>query len=119
MPKKKIEIVHWTQEEEQLIAESIPSIKQESGKYKLSTRSKAYKALQKKIKGRSVMALNVKVRSMMDEQEPPLFKFEEPIENWEPDMPLSQAVDRVLKEYYGQVSFENFIAIQNKLNQFA
>ena len=95
MSKKKVEITHWTPEEELQIKERLPQIKAASGKYMLSTKSEAYKELEKLMDNRSSQALNVKVRTMLSEKDP--------------------KDDKLLREVYGKVDFETFMKIKERV----
>lgn len=124
MPKKNNEVVHWTLEEERKILDAIPSIRKESGKYLLSTKSETFRALKKQFYGRSEMALNGKVREMLKQHgyPAPLFTFDD-VEEQQPQqltIPTSirDAVDSILREFYGEVDYDTFVRFQDHLNKF-
>lgn len=123
MSKKTNEIVHWTIEDENKIAKAIPAIKEESGKYLLSAKSKTFIQLREQFSNRTASAFQGKVREMLKAQEhqpsDTLFSFEndQPEVN---DLPatIPDAIDRILREFYGEVNYDTFLRFQNHLNKF-
>ena len=99
MSKKKIEITHWTPEEELQIEDRLQEIKEASGRYILSTKSKPYRELEKLMANRSPQALNVKVRAMLTGKDP--------------------KEDKLLQEIYGKVDFETFMMIRERVSESA
>jgi len=95
MSRTKIEITHWTPEEELQIEDRLQEIKEASGRYILSTKSKPYRELQKLMANRSPQALNVKVRSMLTVKDP--------------------KDDKLLRDIYGKVDFETFMKIKKRV----
>jgi len=129
MSRKKHEIVHWTLLEEKEISDAIPAIQKESGKFFLSGKSKTYLDLKRRFSNRSPMAFNAKLRSMLREhqeviEQRPLLHFDseekgvESQDQWDPNLPASSVGDKVLREFYGEVSFESFMEIQSTISKF-
>ena len=121
MSKKKREATPYTPEEEKLIASYLPQIQSESGRYKVSTNSASFQELTKQLKSRTAMSVNFKVRSMMEDLTPDmkLFSFDDD----QPELPappttICDAIDKVLREFYGEVDYDTFIRFQEHLNKF-
>ena len=108
MSKKNIDIVHWTPKEESLIAEYLPRIKSESGKFVLSTKSTAWKELRMRFTNRTETALNIKVRSMLGRNPKKTVNSQ--------FKPKSDKPEGLLKDLYGTVSYDQFITLYNTLN---
>ena len=123
MSKKTNEIVHWTIQDESRILEAIPAIREESGKYFLSAKSDTYLSLRKEFSSRTDSAFHAKVREMLKSNAPQpsrtLFSFdEEQSELPEPPTTICDAVDRILREFYGEVDYNTFIRFQEHLSKF-
>lgn len=107
MSKKKTEIVHWTPQEEDEIRSRLKRIKEQSGNFVLSTKSKEYKELEKLMPNRTAQALNVKVRTMMSAT------LQSQVKNEVKSNPylVDPSASEVLKEVYGTVSYDAFMQI--------
>lgn len=113
MSKRKTEVVHWTPQEEDEIRNRLKRIREQSGNFVLSTKSKEYKELEKLMPNRTAQALNVKVRTMMSTTLQPQVKTEvNPIPYDAPD-----TASDVLREVYGTVSYDAFMQILHIKNQ--
>lgn len=113
MSKRKTEIVHWTPQEEDQIRRRLQRIKEQSGNFVLSTKSREYKELEELMPNRTAQALNVKVRTMMttilQDQVKPEVK---------PKPHVADSSDSdVLREVYGTVSYNAFMQILKIKNQ--
>ena len=110
MPKKNTEVVHWTIEEEGIIAQALPALRSQSGKFLLSTKSNAWIDLRDQIPNRSETALNIKVRAMMgrtpNRKKPVLTDMESKSSNEKKDL---------LRELYGTVTYDQFTTLYNTL----
>jgi hypothetical protein len=113
MSETKTEIVHWTPKEEDEIRRRLKRIKEQSGNFMLSTKSREYKELEELMPDRTAPALNVKVRTMMSAVLQPQVKTEVK----QPPHVVDDATSGVLREVYGTVSYDAFMQILNIKNQ--